>query len=47
MIQKDPETNITLLLVIGWNQELDSMVAVYFDATNGNHLVTSNPKRDD
>ncbi len=42
MIKKDPETNITLMLVIGWNKELDKMVAVYFDATNGKHLVTSN-----
>ena len=42
IIRKDPETNITLMLVIGWNKELDNMVAVYFDATNGKHLVTSN-----
>lgn len=47
MITKDPVTNVTLMLVIGWNKELENMVAVYFDATNGNHLVTSNPKRDD
>lgn len=39
IIRKDPETNTTLLLVIGWNKELENMVSVYFDATNGNHLV--------
>lgn len=38
MLIKDPETNITLLIVIGWNKELDSMVAVHFDATNGKHV---------
>lgn len=42
IIRKDPETNITLMLVVGWNKELDNMVAVYFDVTNGKHLVTSN-----
>jgi len=42
IIRKDPETDISLMLVIGWNKELDNMVAVYFDATNGKHLVTSN-----
>lgn len=47
MIRKDPETDIPLLLVIGWNKELKSIVSVYFDATDGNHLVTSNPIGDD
>lgn len=42
MIRKDPETNNTLLLVIGWNKELKNMVSVIFDATNGNRLATSN-----
>lgn len=38
MLIKEPETNIPLLIVIGWNKELDSMVAVHFDATNGKHV---------
>lgn len=42
MIIKDPETNTALLLVIGWNKELENMVAVYFNVTNGKHLATSN-----
>ena len=41
MISKDPETNITLMLVIGWNTEYKKMVAVYFNAENGKHLVIS------
>ncbi|MCG3089297.1 hypothetical protein [Sporosarcina cyprini] len=42
MLRKDPETGITLMLIIGWNKELDQMVAVYFNAKNGERLVTSN-----
>ncbi|KXH87517.1 hypothetical protein [Sporosarcina sp. HYO08] len=41
MIRRDPETKITLILVIGWNADKEKMVAVYFNATNGKHLVTS------
>ncbi|MFD0768816.1 hypothetical protein ACFQZ1_07810 [Bacillus sp. CGMCC 1.60114] len=41
MIRKDPETKITLILVIGWNADNKKMVAVYFNTTNGKHLVTS------
>ncbi|MGX9134975.1 hypothetical protein ACWV26_11445 [Rummeliibacillus sp. JY-2-4R] len=42
MMIKDPETKITLILVIGWDADQKKMVAVYFNATNGEHLV--NPK---
>jgi hypothetical protein len=41
MLSKDPETNITLMLVIGWNSDYKKMVAVYFNATNGKYLISS------
>lgn len=34
-LYKDPETNITLILVIGWNSDYEEMVAINFNATNG------------
>ncbi|MBB2482641.1 hypothetical protein H5P36_20950 [Bacillus sp. APMAM] len=40
MLTKDPETNITLMLVIGWNSEYKKMVSVYFNATNGKLLLS-------
>ncbi|WP_235617165.1 hypothetical protein [Lysinibacillus mangiferihumi] len=42
MIKKDPESGIPLMLVIGWNKELKNTVAVYFNVTTGEHLVSSN-----
>lgn len=42
MIRKDPDTAISLMLVIGWNKDLDNMVAVYFDTSNGKKLVSTN-----
>ena len=39
MMIKDPETKITLILVIGWDADQKKMVAVYFNATNGEHIV--------
>lgn len=41
IVRKDPETKLPLILVIGWNVDNEKMVAVYFNATNGKHLVTS------
>ncbi|PFX55037.1 hypothetical protein [Bacillus pseudomycoides] len=41
IIRKDSETKLPLILVIGWNVNNKKMVAVYFNATNGKHLVTS------
>lgn len=42
MLRKDPESNIPLMLVIGWNKDLKNMAAVYFNVTTGEHLVSSN-----
>ncbi|PFA13189.1 hypothetical protein [Bacillus cereus] len=41
IIRKDPETKLPLILVIGWNFNNKKMVAVYFNAKTGEHLVTS------
>lgn len=42
LIKKDPETETPLMLVIGWNQDKEKMIAVYFNVSTGEHLVTSN-----
>ena len=44
MMIKDPETKITLILVIGWDADQKKMVAVYFNATNGELLVKTKYK---
>ncbi len=41
VLSKDPETNITLMVVIGWNSDYKKMASIYFNATNGKLL---NPK---
>ena len=41
MLRKDTETNIPLMLVIGWNADEKTMVAVYFNTSNGEYLISS------
>lgn len=41
MMQKDPETNTTLLFVIGWNSEQTEMRAAAFNASTGEYVKPS------
>ena len=38
MLRKDTETNIPLMLVIGWNSEPDKMKAAGFNVTTGEYI---------
>lgn len=38
MMQKDPETNTTLLFVIGWNSEQTEMRSAVFNASTGEYV---------
>ncbi|WP_249365328.1 hypothetical protein [Cytobacillus citreus] len=37
-LYKDPETNITQMVVIGWNSDYKKMAAISFNANNGKLL---------
>jgi hypothetical protein len=40
ILSRDPETNITVMSVIGWNSDRKKMVAVHFNSTNGKLLIS-------
>ena len=41
MLRKDTETNIPLMLVIGWNSDQTKMKAAGFNVTTGEYYFTS------
>lgn len=42
MLRKDTETNIPLMLVIGWNRDQTEMTAVGFNVTTGEYIPPKN-----
>ena len=42
MLRKDTETNINLILVIGWNSDQTEMKTAGFNASTGEHIPPQN-----